>query len=690
MDDRIQEKLNVSVLYVENESITREKFAEMIGKHVKKLYLAKDGNEGLTLFGEYRPEIVVTNLTLPYMNGIEMVRKIKAVQDDTHIVMTVARNDLNYLIDSIDTGVSRYVLKPLVKEKLLAAVKKCADMVMLRKKIEQQDEHIMELYLAVEHGPDVVIIMNPTGNIEYVNPKFTGITGYSKKEAIGKTIAILKSDEVDAETYSKLWDAIKSGNEWQGKLANRKKNGECYWASVSIFPVKYAEERVGHFVCIQEDITGWKLTEEELKTSEEIFKILTMLARDAIVMIDEGGNINFWNEAAERIFGLPSADALGREFWDFIPSQKVREIFESEIKTYRETCQCSVSGNIIEQPALKNDGTPFPAEVSITAVQIKDKCYSIAIIHDITRRKEIEQKVLDEREKFQTLSENAPFGTMLVDKDGVLKYLNPKFIELFGYEPKEVPDGKTWFRKAFPESEYRHDVIGNWIKDMDDSVHGKKEPWVLTATCKGGEQKIIDFYPVKLNTGESIIFCQDLTELKKNERKLLYISRYDSLTGLPNRHLLEETLRQVIELAKKGRKRGGLSALLFMDLDGFREINAKLGHTSGDELLIAIGKLLKNALRGGDSLYRFGGDEFIILLRGISMAEAGLAAERIQRTVNQHEFTVDYEKFKMNISMGVIQIDGSMDPVTLLSKAVNTLYKAKKFGRNHIAVYQGE
>ncbi|MCX5817846.1 MAG: PAS domain S-box protein [Proteobacteria bacterium] len=690
MDYKVQNKLDVSVLFVENESVKREKFAEMISKHVKKLYLAKDGNEGLALFREHKPEIVVTNLTLPYMNGIELVQKIKAVHDDTHIIMTVARNDLNYLIESIDTGISHYVLKPLEKEKLLAAVRKCADMVMLRRKIEQQNEHIMEFYLAVEHGPDIVIITDSKGNIEYSNPKFSGITGYSKEEAIGKTLAILKSDEVDTEAYTSLWNSIKSGNEWQGKLANRKKDGECYWASVSIFPVKDSKGQIGHFVYIQEDITGWKLTEEDLRVSEEMFKVLTMLAQDAIVMVDDRGRTNFWNEAAERMFGLPTTDAIGKELWDFMPSPEVREIFENKIKTYKETCQCSVSGNIIEQPALKNDGTLFPVEVSITAVHIRDKCHSIAIIRDITQRKQIEQNVLNEREKFQTLSENAPFGIMLVDKNGVLKYLNPNFIELFGYKHEEIPDGKSWFRKAFPESEYRHDVIGNWIKDMEDPIKGKKEPWVLTVTCKNGTQKIVDFFPVKLSSGESVIFCQDLTELKKNERKLLYISSYDFLTGLPNRHSMEEALRQAIELAKKGKKRGGLSALLFTDLDGFKDINAKLGHIAGDELLIAAAKMLKNALRGGDSVYRFGGDEFVILFRGVSMAEAKLAAERIQRTVNQHEFTVDYEKFKMDISMGIIQVDGAMDPVTLLSKAVNTLYKAKKLGRNHIAVYQGE
>jgi diguanylate cyclase (GGDEF)-like protein/PAS domain S-box-containing protein len=279
---------------------------------------------------------------------------------------------------------------------------------------------------------------------------------------------------------------------------------------------------------------------------------------------------------------------------------------------------------------------------------------------------------------------------MLVDEKGTLLYVNPVFIEMFGYNHEEIPDGKTWFRKAFPEKDYRHEITENWIKDIEEPNAGKREPWVLTVTCKDKTQKTVDFYSVKLNSGESIVFCQDLTELKKNERKLLYITNYDALTGLPNRHSMEETLRQTIEVAKKGRKRGGLSALLFLDIDGFGDINAKLGPTSGDELLISTGKMLKNSLRGGDTVYRFGGDEFAIIFKGISMAEARLAAERIQRTINQHKFSIEYEKYNMYLSMGIIQIDGTMDMVTLLSKALNALYKAKKLGKNQIVVYQEE
>lgn len=136
-----------------------------------------------------------------------------------------------------------------------------------RKKAE---EELQKLYRAVEYSSAVVIITDIKGSIEYINPKFTQVTGYERFEAIGKTPAILKSDETPVETYEQLWATITSGEEWQGIFHNRKKNGEFYWASASISPLKDTRGFITHFVGIQEDITAIKLFESELKEAKEM------------------------------------------------------------------------------------------------------------------------------------------------------------------------------------------------------------------------------------------------------------------------------------------------------------------------------------------------------------------------------------------------------------------------------------
>ena len=111
----------------------------------------------------------------------------------------------------------------------------------------------------------------------------------------------------------------------------------------------------------------------------------------------------------------------------------------------------------------------------------------------------------NERNRFRILSENAPFGIILIDKEGVFQYINPKFKELFGYDLDEVPNSLEWFRKAFPDPKSRKEVISTWIGYLRSTRPGEKVPRTLPATCKDGTQKIIHFIPVRLATGEYIV-----------------------------------------------------------------------------------------------------------------------------------------------------------------------------------------
>jgi PAS domain S-box-containing protein len=136
------------------------------------------------------------------------------------------------------------------------------------------------------------------------------------------------------------------------------------------------------------------------------------------------------------------------------------------------------------------------------------------------QRKQAEETLHAERERFRSLSEDAPFGMAMIDKDGTFKYINPKFKELFGYDLNDVPDGKTWFRKAYPDPDYRHQVISAWLDDLKSFKSGEKRARIFTVTCKDGAQKIINFIPVQLETGENLMACEDITERKHADEAL--------------------------------------------------------------------------------------------------------------------------------------------------------------------------
>jgi len=292
-----------------------------------------------------------------------------------------------------------------------------------------------------------------------------------------------------------------------------------------------------------------------------------------------------------------------------------------------------------------------------------------------------------EKDELEIILESLPIGIMLLNRENKIRYLNKKFVELFGYEKDEIPDGRTWFRKAYPDSSYRHEIINTWLKDAESGFTNKKSAWILSVVCRDSSVKTINFIPTRLKNGDYLVSCEDINEIYNQENVLLYAINIDPLTGLPNRRSLETTLRQLIEKAKQGKQRGSRSAMIFANIDDFKEINQNYGHNTGDEIIIGMAKLLRKSLRSGDTAFRFEGDEFVVVLKSISMAEAKLAAERIQKTINQYTFILDYTKYNLSISMGIIPIDGTMDTTTLLANAVQTVQRSKKLGRNIISVY---
>jgi diguanylate cyclase (GGDEF)-like protein/PAS domain S-box-containing protein len=184
---------------------------------------------------------------------------------------------------------------------------------------KKEELRLIQLSQAVEQSPASVVVTDLQGNIIYVNPQFTQLTGYSREEAIGKNPNIVQSGQTPDRTYKEMWMAIEAGQTWRGEFLNKKKNGELYWEMIVIAPAQDHNGNTVNYIAVKQDITVQKQTEAALRFSEERFRQLVMSAPDAVFGIDAQGNIIFANKEATNLLGYENDELLGQNVELLVP-----------------------------------------------------------------------------------------------------------------------------------------------------------------------------------------------------------------------------------------------------------------------------------------------------------------------------------------------------------------------------------
>jgi len=260
------------ILIVEDENLLAKDIHHILnnlGYNVSAI--ASSGEEAIQKASDTHPDLVLMDIKLKGdMDGIEAAKKIIG-RINIPVVYLTAHSDDTTLQRAKLTGPFGYILKPFDKKDLQIGI----EMALYKHETELQ---LRKLSRAIEFNPCTVVITDTKGNIEYTNTKFNQLTGYSSKEAIGKNPRFLKSGKTSPEEYERLWRTITSGKEWRGEFCNKKKNGEHYWESASISPVKNTEGVITHFVAVKEDITESKRLEKEKQDMEIKMLVSSKLA----------------------------------------------------------------------------------------------------------------------------------------------------------------------------------------------------------------------------------------------------------------------------------------------------------------------------------------------------------------------------------------------------------------------------
>jgi diguanylate cyclase (GGDEF)-like protein/PAS domain S-box-containing protein len=368
---------------------------------------------------------------------------------------------------------------------------------------------------------------------------------------------------------------------------------------------------------------------------------------------------------------------------DTIPAELVPPGLEvSAVLAASVTCQREMSGAIY---LARTSGDPFDerdeAFVRAVARQAANALTTVRLMHE----KEREARARSEA-RFTTLIKHSSDVITVIDRDGMIRYQSPSVTRLFGFEvgdligtdslelvhPDERPRVRAFITKAMKEP--------GTVAVFECRLRCKSGDYIYTETSLNSLLKDPEVQGLVLNT-------RDISERKALEEQLAHQAFHDSLTELPNRDLFRDRVEHALERGK--RQPEGTLAVLFLDLDDFKTVNDSLGHAAGDQLLIAVGRRLREELRGSDTAARLGGDEFALLLEDITRPEDALTvAERVLDSMRQ-PFNLQGKDVFVRPSIGVAvasPLPASADE--LLRNADVAMYRAKSKGKGCYAVFE--
>ena len=371
------------------------------------------------------------------------------------------------------------------------------------------------------------------GKVLECNDRFARTYGYKTPEEC-KANYVLSEHYTDPGTREKmLASLIEEGevNNFEGCFS--RKDGEAVWTRFSARA--YPEE--GYLEGIGYDITEEKRGLEALRESEEQYRLLAENITDIIWTMDINLRFTYMSPSVTSLTGYSVDEAMALSLEEILTPASLEnavKVFGEELAADETQMRDAFSSRMLELEQRSKDGSTFWVEITTTFLRDPDgrPIGLVGVTRDISERKQAQKALINEKEKFQVLVEESPFGISIIGKDGHYRYTNPGFIEIFGYGIEDISTGKEWFRKAFPDAEYRHQVISTWIDDEKESKPGEPRPRIFTVMCKDGSQKEIQFIPVILKSGDQFVIYEDITKEKKLEDQLRQSQKMEGIGRL--------------------------------------------------------------------------------------------------------------------------------------------------------------
>jgi diguanylate cyclase (GGDEF)-like protein/PAS domain S-box-containing protein len=514
------------------------------------------------------------------------------------------------------------------------------------------------------------------------NRRLEQMLGYAPGELNGKPARVIYGSDEAWREAGERYDAMRGGAVLDTQQELARKDGSPLWCGLLIRAVD-AQDPVKSAIGAFSDIGERHAAEQALRKSEAMYRNLVETSNDLIWSVDAEGRWTYLSPGAvQRIYGCPPDELLGRDFKDVLS----QEVGERDLAVFRRI----LAGESVfdyETRHLRRDGSHV--DLSFNAVPLRDVQGNVigatGTARDITTEKAAAAALYENVEKLRLAVDAAELVYWEWERDTDQLH--------WGRDPSSLvgeAGGRTtrW-------SDYREIVHP---EDRDRYLATVEAAWERIGACSNeyrvirqdGRVAWLSSHAKTLADPSGRVYrmigvSQDITERKRQEEEARFLAYHDTLTGLPNRRLLDDRLRQAVFLAQRRDARVGL---MVVDLDRFKQVNDALGHRAGDAVLREAAHRIVGCLRKADTLARHGGDEFVVVIPDLQLdTDCQVVAEKILRAL-EPVFRVDGHDFSIGASIGIslYPIDAG-DGEALLRNADVAMYRAKQLGRNNYRFY---
>ncbi|AEF94460.1 response regulator receiver modulated diguanylate cyclase with PAS/PAC sensor [Desulfotomaculum nigrificans CO-1-SRB] len=563
-------------------------------------------------------------------------------------------------------------------EKLCLAL--VVDLTERRAMEEELKEKETTLSAIMGSAREAIVMLDGQGNVIFWNPAAELLFGYSREEILGKDLhRLVVPDECLYQAYNKAFKHFQLTGEGKAvgktmELKTKHKDGRELDVELSLSALRF--RNAWHAVGIVRDISERKQAQEELENSRKQYLELAENAPIGILKCDQEGNIIYVNQKTLEMLGSPSIEETKKINLLTFPllvryglSRKLEECLQNNKPgTYEMNYESKWGKKVWLRVHIK----PQVDRNTVIGAQI--------IIDDITERKQLEEVNRRKEERFRLMLEGIPNPAWLVSRKRRILAQNKAASALFGtkvgdYCWKRVLGGGNLpdeYREAYEKNGSPLPGTKCYFCRGDEALAGNKP---LNSEVELGGN-IWDMWWIPLGEDVYLHYATDVTRYKKIEEELRQLSVTDVLTNAYNRRYFTQKLEEEIERAKRADRK---FSLIILDIDRFKSINDRFGHNAGDLVLKSIAELIKNRIRKIDTLARWGGEEFVILLPDTTVKNAARLAEELRESLSQMDIPgVDH----VTASFGVAGYCPGDMVDTLVNKADNMMYEAKAAGRN--------